>query len=439
MASDIGVTLFSAVAAIGMVTLGAMAAPPAGFEDLSYMQPAKLRFFRNASNNAATATQIGESTSGVLTYETTATYFYFAAAVDPVGNEGPRTAGIQCVPKTAQPPANSVGTTELKNGAVTNQKIDDLAVSEAKIANAAISNAKIANLAVDNAKIANMAASKLTAGTITASISITSPTINGGTITGANLQTASTGSRVMVRGAGSNNDIVVYNGSNSIICAIGDLLGPTGAFGGWTSLPTLSVSNQSTGYSIDAWKGKVRAVDGYLPFTGMHQMLVRKDAELADGDLAASLRIVARDRWSNVLAEVERSSTVGDRRIVGVVSERRAMLASDWLPGLGTRPRETREVERVPPVRRRIMERYDLVTLNALGEGQMLVCGRGGDIEAGDYVCSSDMAGKGQRQNDAAGEADDLLRRCTVAQTMEPVTFDHPDQVRRVAVFYRCG
>jgi hypothetical protein len=50
------------------------------------------------------------------------------------------------------------------------------------IADAAIGTAQIDNLAVTNAKIASISASKITAGTITATISINSPTITGGSI-----------------------------------------------------------------------------------------------------------------------------------------------------------------------------------------------------------------------------------------------------------------
>lgn len=463
MASDIQITSFSAVPGVGIVALGAMAAPPAGFEDLSYMQPAKLRFFRNTSNNGATATQIGESTSGVLSYETTATYFYFAAAVDPAGNEGPRSAGIQCVPKTAAPGPNSVGTTELQNNAVTSAKVANAAITNAKIDNLAVDEAKIANLAVTDAKISGLSASKITAGTITASVSMSAPNINGGTITGSLIRTAASGKRVEL--SSSSNQLNVIDGSGNYRVSIGTVgvysivaasyasgatciyagatAGGAGAYGvrGLNSASggghgALGISAADGGFAVAAITGRINSPAGYSPFTGMHEMLVRKDAELGLGDIAYVVKIIARGGWDNVLAEVARAHEIADRRVIGVVSERKPLTATQWLPQIEDKPNESGLVS---PVRRYLMDNFDLVTVNALGEGQMLVCGRGGDIEAGDYVCSSDLAGMGQRQNDASGAADDLLRRCTVAQTMEPVTFEHPDQIKRAAVFYRCG
>lgn len=61
--------------------------------------------------------------------------------------------------------------------AVSTSKLQNLAVTNAKIGNAAISTAKIENLAVTNAKIADLKADKITAGTITASVSLTAATI----------------------------------------------------------------------------------------------------------------------------------------------------------------------------------------------------------------------------------------------------------------------
>jgi hypothetical protein len=71
--------------------------------------------------------------------------------------------------------------------------------------------------------------------------------------------------------------------------------------------------------------------------------------------------------------------------------------------------------------------------MNALGEGQISVCGEGGDFEAGDYVTTSSMPGKGMRQ------ADDVQRNYTVAKVREAVQFDSPDQVKLVACIYLCG
>ena len=65
----------------------------------------------------------------------------------------------------------TISTAKIADLAVTNAKIADLAVTTAKIDSLAVTEAKIANLAVTSAKINDLSADKITAGTITATIS----------------------------------------------------------------------------------------------------------------------------------------------------------------------------------------------------------------------------------------------------------------------------
>jgi hypothetical protein len=95
----------------------------------------------------------------------------------------------------------TIGSALIVDAAITSAKIDALAVTTAKIEAAAITNAKIANLAVDSAKIADLAvgsakisdlsASKLTAGTLTADVTLSSL-----------ISTAASGARVELRPEG---------------------------------------------------------------------------------------------------------------------------------------------------------------------------------------------------------------------------------------------
>uniref|UniRef100_UPI003CF13801 hypothetical protein n=1 Tax=Janthinobacterium sp. DSP2-3-3 TaxID=2804596 RepID=UPI003CF13801 len=78
-------------------------------------------------------------------------------------------------------------------------------------------------------------------------------------------------------------------------------------------------------------------------------------------------------------------------------------------------------------------EKYKLITLNSVGEGQINVCGEGGDIKAGDYITTSSMPGKGMRQ------ADDVLHSYTVAKAREPISFNTPSETRLIACTYHCG
>ena len=358
--------------------------------------------------------------------------------------------------------AGSITATEIANSTITGAKIVGGTITGALLADATITTAKIANAAITNAKIDSLSADKLTAGTISATISITSPTINGGTITGTLLRTASSGGRIQISSSSNTLDVIDSSGNyrvtlgvvgtNSLVAA-SYASGATAAYFGASSnsanayalrgtntgsgggYGAVGISGADGGYAVAAITGKINSPAGYSPFTGMHEMLVRKDADLGLGDIAYVVKIIARGGLDNVLAEVARTDSVGDRRAIGVVSERKPLTETQWLAALEDKPNEGI----ISPVRRYIVDTFDMVTVNALGEGQMDVCGRGGDIGAGDFIVTSDLAGKGQRQNDADGEADDLLRRCTVAQTMEAVAFDSPDQIKRVACFYRCG
>jgi hypothetical protein len=110
----------------------------------------------------------------------------------------------------------------------------------------AVTNAKIANLAVTNAKIQSMSASKITAGTIEASISIMSPIIYSGRYYGANSNSAyaevggstssAMGDFTLYRGSGSEvfqiyddaTQVLLYALSKSILRTTGSVTYPTG-------------------------------------------------------------------------------------------------------------------------------------------------------------------------------------------------------------------
>lgn len=296
---------------------------------------------------------------------------------------------------------------------------------------------------------------------IVAGVSITSPSISGGTFTGSRFQTRASGARLWIDEA--SNALLILNSSGQVRAAVGGSGNASAQFTNYANFEAVTVTAALTsnnahairaknsasgggeavlgvsagggGYGVNAVTGKIYSAGGYLPFTGMHECLVRRDAELELGDIVYVKQVLHRDGLDNVLTEVARTDLVGDRRVIGIVSEIKDIPRGSPLAALGCNQGDEVTKRR----RRYLCQAFRHVTVNALGEGQMDVCGRGGDIGAGDYIVTSDLPGKGQRQNDASGDADDLLRRCTVAQAMEPVTFDSLDQVRRVAVFYRCG
>lgn len=448
MASDIQVSSLTATAGVGQIGITAIALPPAGMECLSYMQPAKVEIWASATNNRAGATKVGETSSGFYIHgglAASTTRYYWARAVDGDGNLGAffpasETAGVSATALTTIPPNGSVTTPKLANGAVTTAKIGDAQIT--------------------NAKIQSLSADKLTAGTVTATISFTSPIINGGEITGSVFQTRATGARLWIDR--NNNALAIFNSSNQIRAGIGGSGNASGQFTNYANFEAVTVTATLTsanahairaknsgsgggeavlgvsagggGYGLNASTGGCYSPGGYLPFTGMHECLARKDADLDLGDIVYVKRVLHSDDLNNVLTDVDRTDSVADRRVIGVISALKDIPAGTPLAAMGQDQTDETTKRRRSYLRRN----YQLVTVNALGEGQMLVCGRGGDIGAGDYIITSDLPGKGQRL-DMDQPVTFGLQAAIVAQAMEAVTFDSPDQVRRVAVFYRCG
>jgi len=74
-----------------------------------------------------------------------------------------------------------------------------------------------------------------------------------------------------------------------------------------------------------------------------------------------------------------------------------------------------------------------VIHINALGEGLINVCGESGDIEIGDLIVTSSIAGKGMKQ------ADDFVRSITVAKSRQAVTFSSPTEIQQIACIYLGG
>jgi hypothetical protein len=76
---------------------------------------------------------------------------------------------------------------------------------------------------------------------------------------------------------------------------------------------------------------------------------------------------------------------------------------------------------------------YNYCAANAVGEGQVYVCGESGNIVSGDLIVTSSTAGAGMKQ------ADNIVKNITVARARQTVTFASPTEVKLVACIYLCG
>lgn len=76
---------------------------------------------------------------------------------------------------------------------------------------------------------------------------------------------------------------------------------------------------------------------------------------------------------------------------------------------------------------------YNYCAANAVGEGQVYVCGEAGNIAAGDLIVTSSTPGVGMKQSD------DIVRNITVAKAREAITFTDTTTPVLVACIYLCG
>lgn len=188
-------------------------------------------------------------------------------------------------------------------------------------------------------------------------------------------------------------------------------------------------------------QGKIYIVDGTGPFTGFHEGMFAINSPVEIGDIVADVSVFYRANISNVLFNVESSSTANQNRVLGVVSA--ILPVQEDTPGILWEPVTTyADGDLGPTTTMQLIPGYDLqdlqsnykvVQINAVGEGQINVCGMNGNINAGDYIVASSIAGKGMRQND------DVVHNYTIAKARESVTFDAANQVKMIACIYLGG
>lgn len=457
--SDIRVTALTA----SQAGPGAISVMPvtSGGSCLPYLALSAVEIWGGATNSPASFTKLGDTVTGFLHggLAASTTRYYRARARDASNNYGdwyPSSGSVSATTSSVTPGPNSIGETELKDGAVTDRKVASIAAYkittgtlQAGVVYAGVVQASQVNAQYLSALSANL-------GTVTAG-SITGVTITGGTITGATIQTSSSGPRTVL--SGSSNTLIAFDAQGRIRAMIGEAGSASGAFRSYSSVVTLlaeatenyndahairalntasggghavlGISANGGGWALNAQTGGVYSAAGYKPFTGQHEALIPKAAELAVGDIVCDVRVIARGDIDNTLTEVAVAEDEALPAAIGVLSERRrnwhAMMP---LAALGGEPPHPDEPS---IIRVYLAERYDLLMINALGEGQINVCGRGGDIAAGDLIVTSTLPGKGMRQ------ADDIVRSFTVAKAREAATFSGPDEVRQIACIYLCG
>jgi hypothetical protein len=249
-------------------------------------------------------------------------------------------------------------------------------------------------------------------------------------------------------GAGTTNS----NGSNGAIFAIGN---SNSSYNSWTVYSAMSsgywgfntvnvgatasnIAGIYLGYAEPTWtSGYAYYITGGVggPFTAAHDGLQKLTETLPEiGDILVDVALVAAPNVNDSITEVKVSSSANQKGVIGIYA---GQLGTGFVPtSLGEYvdigPAAQKEFV-LKPEFENVFDTYRPLVVNAIGEGKINICGEGGDIEIGDLIVTSSIAGKGMKQSD------DLVRSITVAKARENVTFSSPTEVKQIACIYLCG
>ncbi|MBN1227358.1 MAG: hypothetical protein JXA79_10220, partial [Deltaproteobacteria bacterium] len=148
----------------------------------------------------------------------------------------------------------------------------------------------------------------------------------------------------------------------------------------------------------------------YAGFTGSHEVRLTENFPLdpipgmivsVAGDTIIRKTEDGTVSLSATLPAVALSDSADDKRVFGVLVSETPLPEDHWYKGIEG-------------------ERFGIV--NALGEGRVWASNVNGDIQAGDYITTSTIAGYGQRQDD------DLLHSYTLGKAIEDVDWDSVEE-----------
>lgn len=144
--------------------------------------------------------------------------------------------------------------------------------------------------------------------------------------------------------------------------------------------------------------GKISSTGGtvtYGAFTGYHPAALPEGVSSYDYGTIVKINSTSVSTYpKSVQYGVEKTTTAQDKAVFGVYSI-----------AIGEEFNESGEPA----------QEHNRHQVWCLGDGHILVCSEGGNIEVGDYICSSNTAGHGMKQDD------DLLHNYTVAKATQAV------------------
>ena len=191
----------------------------------------------------------------------------------------------------------------------------------------------------------------------------------------------------------------------------------------------LAYYNGGTSYAFYIYSG------ASYPFTAGHDAMQLLTESIPDiGDLMVDVALISAPTVNDGITQMTISTKANQKGVVGVFT---GVTGTDFVPAALAEyvaaPDGTISQIQFKPEYANIYSTYRCIGVNAIGEGKMNVCGEGGNIEIGDLICASNMAGKGMKQED------DLYHAYTVAKARQAVIFSSPDEVVQIACIYVSG
>jgi hypothetical protein len=189
---------------------------------------------------------------------------------------------------TAKIQDGAILTAKIGDAQIVTAKIQDLGVTTAKIADLQVVNAKIGSLAVNDAKIGDVSVGKLTAGILTADITVS-----------ARIKTANSGARVEINSSGlqaynsggtQTVSISAFDGSATFVGTLS-----TGFFGARWAIGS-NATNTITAYTGDANEQTPGTIvsTAINPGTGMQPYLWLNAPTFYPGETAANLALIGK-------------------------------------------------------------------------------------------------------------------------------------------------
>ena len=322
--------------------------------------------------------------------------------------------------------AGAIGASEISARAITADKIASKSITAAQIQAGAISSSEIASNAIT--------ADKILAGSITA-YKLSADAIIGKTIAISSSTSATAGTT-----PSGYSSLALFDTSRDKN-AIG---GVNRTLGGYAISGVSTNTTSSVGvHGIGNWGVLGEALGGGFgfyttyncyfeganyPFTGSHMGFTTNATQFKIGDIVTVV-----DGYmievNNSVFSVLPSSSIKDKKVIGVFNG-----FTDSIETFAKNSKAISDNEAFKPFIDSIKSTHKVVGFNAIGEGGITVCDKNGNIEIGDYICTSSLKGKGMKQDD------DLLHNYTVAKALESVDWSKETTTSKmIAATYHCG